>query len=103
MSAVTKACARMVSLPSSGEDYRTSLADCRVAIAAARGTDLDDVHPAQGWDLSERGYRVARDSWAPLASRASEYNRADYEKAREIWRTYRPDLVGDWPEWGGAK
>lgn len=94
------AAARLLRISRDAEDRATSLTDCRIALCLARGVDPDDIHPAQGWDLSERAYRHVRDSWARLiAESTSTHNRPEWAKAREDWRRYRPDLIGDWPDW----
>lgn len=91
---------RLLSIPRNAEDRVTSLADCRIALCIAGGVDMDDIHPAGGWDLSDRAYRDVRDSWARfIAESNSTHYRPDWTKARENWRRYRPDLINDWPVW----
>lgn len=95
-----RACARLLSIPRNAEDRVTFLADCRIALCLAGGVDIDEIHAASGWDLSDRAYRNVRDSWARfIAEVGSTHSRPDWAKVREIWRRHRPDLIGDWPDW----
>lgn len=103
MSNRTRATARMMAIPRDAEDRLTSLADCRIALCIATGVDPDDIHPAQGWDLSERAYRHVRNSWARfIAESNSTHYRSSWAEVREDWRRYRPDLIDDWPAWDDA-
>lgn len=101
MNRTTHACVRIITLPPATPDYRTALADRRIALGAARGIDLDDLDPGLGWDLSDRAYRTVRDRWAGLAAEADPFARDGYNRVRAYWRERRPDLAHDWPEWGG--
>lgn len=97
--AFARATMRMVALSADTEDRVTSLSDCRAAVCLARGVSVDDMDPSSGHDISDRAYRVARDSWAPLAAKGS-YRHGDYERALSYWSKRRPELVADWPAWG---
>jgi hypothetical protein len=91
---------RLVTIPRDAEDRVTSLADGRAALCIAAGVDIDDIHPAQGWDLSDRAYRHVRDSWVRFITESSStHYRPDWAEVREDWRRHRPDLIGDWPDW----
>jgi len=100
---VRRACTRLLTLPA-GPDRRTSLADCRIALCLARGVPVDDIDPAQGYDLSDRAYKAVRDRWLEEAAAApeSDWLRVNYEQVREKWADRRPDLAGDWPEWAAV-
>ncbi|WP_431784383.1 hypothetical protein [Streptomyces chumphonensis] len=79
-------------------DARTTIADARSALALAGGCHPDDIDP-QGYDISDRAYRIVRADWARqveagLTCRAMV---AGYRRAREVWARRRPDLVADWP------
>lgn len=97
--AVLRASVRLASVVPIDADTRTTLADCRIAIAAARGRDLDDVDPALGYDLSDEAYRTVRDGWAEriAAGPLGTYLRERCARARAYWAARRPDLVADWP------
>lgn len=97
---MSRASVRLLSIPRDAEDRITSLADCRIALCIAKGVDMDDIHPAGGWDYSDRAYRHVRDSWARfIAEATSTHSRPAWAEAQEIWRRHRPDLIGDWPDW----
>lgn len=94
--------ARMVTLDPDGPDFRTSLADCRIALCLAHGIALEDIDPGLGWNISEAGYRSVRDTWTDTAATGDYFMRVPFDQVREIWRHLRPDLIHDWPEWGRA-
>lgn len=94
-----RAGARLVTRDPAAPDAAATLADCRTALAAARGRDLDDICPVSGMDLSAAGYRTARDAWAVQVARGplGAHAAAGYRRARDVWAAARPDLSGDWP------
>ncbi|MFE9337707.1 hypothetical protein [Streptomyces sp. NPDC007063] len=100
---VRRACARLL-VSSAGPDRRTSVADCRIAICLARGVPIDEIDPAQGYDLSDRAYRSVRARWLEEAAARpeSDWMSINYSQARQLWARHRPDLIGDWPEWADA-
>lgn len=99
MSVQSRANFRMAALNTGTADRTTSLADCRTAVCIARGIPLEEIDPSSGYDMSDRAYQVARDSWVPLAAKGS-YRRREYERALAYWTEHRPELVADWPTWG---
>ncbi|MFG2734410.1 hypothetical protein ACGFX7_06265 [Streptomyces harbinensis] len=81
-------------------DRRTSIADARIALAAARGL-LDEVCPASGLRTSEAACRIVAGEWAELLADgrpSSDYRRRRYEEVRQLWAELHPELVADiWP------
>jgi len=98
-----RACARLLTTPK-GPDRRTSLADCRAAICIARGVPVEEIDPAQGYDLSDRAYRAVRDRWLEEAAAQpdSDWMQTNFRKAREGWARRRLDLIDGWPTWADA-
>lgn len=95
-----RAATRLATVDMDHPDARTALADCRTALALARGCTVDDIDPSTGHDLSERAHHAIRDQWAGILTRSplSDYLQNAYRRAAAIWRTKRPDLAVDWPE-----
>jgi hypothetical protein len=100
MNPVLRAAARLVTADRTGPDARTSLADCRIALAIARGRDLDDIHPSSGHDLSPAAYRLVRNRWQEEAARPGYggWIAAQHHQVRTRWTFLRPELARDWPE-----
>jgi hypothetical protein len=96
-----RACIRLLLTSPTGPDRRTSVADSRIALCIAREVPIDEIDPAQGYDLSERAYRSVRDRWLEEAAAEpdSNWTRRNYRQARERWIDWRPTTVSDWPEW----
>ncbi|WP_145503156.1 hypothetical protein [Streptomyces sp. CFMR 7] len=80
-------------------DYRTSMADFRIALCLAQGNALDDIDPASGYSMSRASYDAARQSW--ISSMKFHgfnpgYDQAWLNKAIAYWAERRPQfLVGD--------
>ncbi|MGW6578880.1 hypothetical protein ACWF76_05645 [Streptomyces globisporus] len=80
-------------------DYRTSMADFRIALGLAQGAAFDDIDPASGYSMSRASYDAARHSW--ISSMKFHgfnpgYDRKRLNKAIAYWEERRPQfLVGD--------
>lgn len=98
-SPINRACIRLVNVNPNDADAATTLADCRTAIAIARGRHLDDIHPSLGYDLSPEAYRTVRERWATEAARSKfgAWAAAQHDRARAFWQEHRLDLAADWP------
>ncbi|HEY5835033.1 hypothetical protein [Streptomyces sp.] len=82
-------------------DQRTSMADARIALCLAAGTDMDDIDPASGYDYSQRAYNSSRQSWIDKVKyhRFSEwYDREPLNETLANWAAHRPDATAgdDW-------
>lgn len=80
-------------------DYRTSMADARIALCVAMGNTFDDIDPTSGYSTSRTSYDNARTSWIrSIKSHGfnAMYEEAPLAKARAFWAERRPQyLVGD--------
>lgn len=89
--------ALVVTADQAAPDARTTLADLRSALCIAHGVDLDDIDPAQGYDMSRRSFDTACLSWRGVLGLSSERMRTGYERARAYWQARRPEWMADWP------
>lgn len=89
--------ALIVTTDPAAPDARTTLADLRTALCIASGVALDDVDPAQGYDMSRRSFDTACVSWRGVLGLSSERMRAGYERARAYWQGRRPEWMAEWP------
>lgn len=80
-------------------DYRTSMADFRIALGLAQGRALDDIDPASGYSMSRASYDAARHSWISLMKFHGfnpDYDQEPLDKAIAYWAERRPQyLAGD--------
>lgn len=83
-----------------GPDMRTSRADARIALCIARGTAMEDIDPASGYDRSDRAYRSVRASHVRNLTEqpGSDYAARDARWAYALWQGHRPDLT-DGDDW----
>ena len=83
-----------------GPDMRTSRADARIALCIARGTAMEDIDPASGYDHSDRAYRSVRASHVRnlMEQPGSYYAARGALWAFALWQGHRPDLTegDDW-------
>ncbi|MEU8101684.1 hypothetical protein [Streptomyces rubiginosohelvolus] len=80
-------------------DYRTSMADFRIALCLAQGKALDDIDPASGYSMSRASYDATRHSWISSMKFHGfnpDYDQVPLNKAVAYWAERRPQfLVGD--------
>lgn len=87
---------------SADPDQRTSMADSRIALNIARGVDMDDIDPSNGYDYSRAAYDSCRDSWVWNIKQhgfSDFYGDGDrIAAARANWAARRPDFTAgdDW-------
>ncbi|MFE3678740.1 hypothetical protein [Streptomyces griseus] len=82
-------------------DYRTSMADFRIALCLAQGNALDDIDPTTGYSTSRASYDNARTSWISFMKFHGfnpDYNQAPLNKAIAYWAERRPQYLAgnDW-------
>ncbi|MGW0846794.1 hypothetical protein ACWD26_43110 [Streptomyces sp. NPDC002787] len=70
----------------------------------ARGVDVDDIDPADGYDISRRAYESSRRGWVDIMRHSGLsyfYVRPDLEKVVASWTRRRPEFIeGD--DWAAA-
>lgn len=82
-------------------DNRTSMADTRIALCAARGVDLDDIDPTTGYNYSRSAYDDVRQSWIWNIKQhgySRVYEGEGLARAVANWTAHRPDFIAgdDW-------
>ncbi|MFJ6238953.1 hypothetical protein ACIQH0_33280 [Streptomyces griseus] len=82
-------------------DYRTSMADFRIALCLVQGKALDDIDPASGYSMSRASYDAARSSWISSIKFHGfnpGYDRKRLNKAVAYWAERRPQFLvrDDW-------
>lgn len=82
-------------------DQRTSMADSRIALNIARGVDMGDIDPANGYDYSRGAYDRCRDSWAWNIKQhgfSDIYDGPGLQRAIDNWTAHRADFIAgdDW-------
>ncbi|EGE40796.1 hypothetical protein GTY83_07075 [Streptomyces sp. SID4928] len=80
-------------------DYRTSMADFRIALCLVQGNALDDIDPASGYSMSRASYDTTRHSWISIMKFHGfnpDYDQVPLDEAVAFWAERRPQfLVGD--------
>lgn len=87
--------------PVAEADRLTSLADARTALCIERGTALDDIDPASGYDRSRGAYDSCRQSWVnqiKVHGYSSQWDEPGLARAIANWTAHRPDFItgDDW-------
>ncbi|NEC17917.1 hypothetical protein [Streptomyces parvus] len=82
-------------------DYRTSMADFRIALCLAQGNVLDDIDPTTGYSTSRASYDNARTSWISFMKFHGfnpDYDQATLDEAVAYWAERRPQYLvrDDW-------
>lgn len=81
-----------------GVEQRTGVDDARIALCAAMGVSLEDIHPSSGHDMSRRSYESSRRSWVDhiaMFGYSDFYDEPHLAKALDNWTSWNPEYTDD--------
>lgn len=84
-----------------GVEQRTDMDDARIALCAAMGVALGDIHPSSGHDMSRQSYENSRRSWIDhlaMFGYSEYYDGPHLAEAVERWTAWNPEYA-DGDDW----